>query len=214
MTKHVLYAGGNKRNQPWEPNIVSGNTHPTVRYAAHLKTRHKVVEYALDMSSEDIQNYFRHQSLTKFTAGDEIATHLLGAGTFIKSVVLQVKAGVAPATADLVLSGLVGAAPLPLVGLVSPDEATDASAESTGNAGTETDVAPVYAVPALNLHGWFHFPVDMMLQDEGDLSIKFGTDIAAGCFSIFVELIDFASEHECECPAIPCDTQFGPPLKC
>ena len=212
--KYPIYAGGDRRNQPWESGLNSGNTAPNVRLAAHLKVRTHTIEFHLDFAGEEMRNWMRNLGITKlaFATLDELSTHLLPAGGLIEEIVVQVRRPVV-GTAKLVLSGAAGVAPLPLAGTQTVDAATDATALTTGTSGTETDLAPAYTVD-LSKEGWYRFSPNVMLQDEGDLAFRPDQDIAAGCFSIFVTVTDYASEHKCECTLPPCNTVYGPVVNC
>lgn len=212
--KYRIYAGGNKRNLPWENDRNSGNTHHTVRYAAHLKDRAKDIEFHLDFCHEAMQNWVKTIAADKkLPAATELGTHLLGAGSFVSKLVVQVKQG-AVGTGTIGVIGREAVAPIaPTAPFDSIDAATDATAVATGTAGSEAVVfAPVafdMAVP-----GWYVFDVNKMLQDEGEVVVQFDQAMAAGCLSFYVSVTDYASEHECECCHPPCDTVFPPPLKC
>jgi hypothetical protein len=210
--KHTIYAGGNKRNLPWENDRNSGNTAPTVRYAAHLKNRHKVIELHLDFCNEVWANWVRSISPTTMMlpALDEIATHLLAAGSKVVGVAVQVKVA-AVGTGAIALVGTSALAP---AAAATPDSSvdadTDATAGTTGTAGTVTPVSSFAFDMATE--GWYYFNVDKFLQDEGEITVKFDQDMGAGCVSFFVEVVDFASEHKCECCLPPCNTPIPEPI--
>jgi hypothetical protein len=215
--KYAIYAGGNKINRAENGDSFfdAANTASDVRMASHVKTRHKVVGFHLDLNGELMGKWFKSKGITKLTAAtaDELATHLLPAGARIRSLSVQVRRPVTGVTANMVISGVVGNTPPALVGGVTVDAATDATAATTGNAGTETDLAPVFAVD-LSKEGWHYFEPNVTLQDEGDIAFRPLQDLAAGCFSIFVELVDLASEHGCECASPPCNVTYGPVKEC
>lgn len=134
-----IFEGGNLRLTPWDPFYESGNrpadTH--VEYAAHLKTKHKVVPFFFDNDSEAMQRYYRAGAQSDLiqggiAVGDSLGLVLLAEGSFMEHLVFHNKKAVKGAKLKFTVEGV--AAPAPIATLEATAVAAEAAADAADTA--------------------------------------------------------------------------------
>jgi hypothetical protein len=82
------------------------------------------------------------------------------------------------------------------------------------------DTAGVVLVPAvtvpLTVAGWVTVPVNLMLTQNASVVVKHTAgptgSLEETCFTIFADLVNYYSEHECSCQTVFCDVQMPSPV--
>ena len=236
--RHNLYQGGNRRNLPWEPMIQSGNTHHTVRYAAHLPTKHRVLPFYFNQLDAGVQDYLEQVAPNGIVVNDSLAVHLLAAGTLVREIVVEIKRALPGVMLRVDLMGVAGD-----TNAQSVDDATDASTNDTsdqlnpgfGTAGSEA-VSIISRTINASVAGYYRLPVvrrvginqdydanGVLLADEGVVTITptvLPVDpqnpgntptLQNACFSVYTELVHFEDGNECPCPQEPCGAEYPTP---
>ncbi len=188
MARYGIAQGGNKRNFPEWDNLYSSARNGFIHYASHLMTRHKVIPLNFDGSHPNWQSYFKQETPTGSPAlNDEFDMVWLNVGSFVNAVVIQNKR-------------------------VGP-------AGTTVSVRIEDTAGVVVAAPVtvdLAVLGWTRIPVDVMLTQNASVVVKHTAGPASSleetCFTVFADLVNFYSEHECSCTTVFCDVQMPDPL--
>jgi len=187
MARYGIAQGGNKRNFPEWDNLYSSARDGFIHYASHLMTRHKVIPLNFDGGHPNWQSYFKQEVAGgKLVQDDELDMVWLNAGSFVNRVVVQNKR--------------------------IPGGTTTIEVRVQAEDGTVL-VAPV-AVPLTAL-GWQVIPVNAMLSKNASVVMKVtGADpeMDEVCLTVFAELVNFNSEHECSCLSSPCDVLLPNPV--
>lgn len=160
---YKVYEGGNLRLMPWDALYKADNVSPEhhVEYAAHLKTKHKVVPLFFDAADEAWQRYFRVEVPNGFQVDDELGVTLLAEGTYLEHLVFHNKSAVPGATAQIVIYGVVADTPVGTLVSIRDDAQAARTAANTArtaantalttavtNAGTDPTGAQVAAIAA------------------------------------------------------------------
>ncbi len=181
MARYGIALGGNKRNWPmWDNLYASGNTAGDIKYAAHLKVRDYVLPLEFDGQDCDWQAYVEQEVAGgMFTVGDVVDTHWINEGTHINRVVLHNKRAVPGLTLDAQFFDTAGVAVGPVIALNLATEGF------TGLGGPGNNIA---------------------MPKNGSLQIKITAGVLEdACFGLYVDLVDFKSQHPCVCPVEKCD---------
>lgn len=187
MARYGIAQGGSKRNFPEWDNLYSSSREGFIHYASHLMTRHKVIPLNFDGSHSTWHSYFKQELPTGHPVlNDEFDMVWLNVGSYVTAVVIQNKR-VAPATT-----------------------AVQVRIEDTAGVIVH---APVTV--DMTVQGWTRIPVGKMLTQNASVVVKFsaGPDGAMEetCFTVFADLTNFYSEHECVCVTPFCDVPMPDP---
>lgn len=238
--RYNLFLGGNKRHYgmmdvAWESELTPPDQH--VEYAEHLKPRHFVVPFHYDHYSENFQMWYREHQMRDLDVGDEITTHLLAAGTHIRSFVFNAKKSVPGTILEIEFYGVASDSPVDYDTLqdavekarakvgeaqvavyADPDNATKKQALADAKAAfaqaekalmdASTSSIAKYEVD-MEQDGLHHFEVNKFIQANGLVvtRLKKGTMMNT-CWSSMVEVVHFNDQHGCTCGIEPCDTEF------
>lgn len=200
MARYSIYDGGNLRNYPWESDRVSGidPAYP-VRYSAHLTNFHKVLRYHVDFQNEIFRSWTNEAvNDGELVANDDLVVLLLGQGTKVVDVVVQVK-GVCP-TEDPDGAGP-GVAAVPPVFEIRIEDADGALVGATLGTVTMNDTGYVT-----------YFNVDRFISGtHGFITARLiSGDANCVCFGVMANVVQFIDPHSCECTA-PCGADFPDP---
>lgn len=153
--RYNIYEGGNLRLTPWDPFIEAGlrpgDTH--VEYAAHLKTKHKVVPFFMDNDGEPFQRFLRagkQSDLIKedIVAGDSLGIILLAEGTYIEHVVFHNKKAIKGGKLKFTIEGVAADTPEGTLVAAAQDarQAADEAAAAHQAAQEEANTALAMAI--------------------------------------------------------------------
>lgn len=119
--KRKIYLGGNKRHylgdSMWDSDSTPSDRH--VEYAAHLKVRHKCVQYHFDGAHEHTQMYLRQHEMADFDVNDEVAVILLAEGSHLQNVVFHNKKPAPGVKISVLVNGTASDKPTDLPGLLA-----------------------------------------------------------------------------------------------
>lgn len=244
MAKYNIYLGGNKRNVAaygdamWDSGLTPADQH--VEYAAHLKTRHKTMQFYYDDGHEHMRMWYRQKGLGVLPVGDELGVILLAAGSMINNIVLHNKKP-AEGKISVILNGTAGLEPTDDAAYAEKlKEAKDALAKAQAQANTNpTDKGLKAAVTAakkavadaekavadanntevakfevdLSKVGYVVVPTNEFLQTNGDITVKVDEGSLSGaCFTVSASVESHNDQHGCSCYQAPCDTVYPDPL--
>lgn len=242
--KHNIYLGGNKRNVAqngdamWDAGLEPANQH--VEYAAHLKTRHKTMQFYYDDGHEHMRMWYRQKGLGILPEGDELGVILLAAGSEVRELVFHNKKQMAEGKLTVILNGLAGDAPQDFDAL---QNAVDEAKEALGKAQAAANVAPddaeakkkvatakktladaQKALADANNTEVQTFDVDLtkvgytvvrtnkFLQSNGDITVKIKEGSLNGaCFTVSAAVENHNDQHGCSCYVAPCETVYPDP---
>lgn len=243
--KYNVYLGGNKRvitahgDAMWDSGLDPADQH--VEYAAHLKTRHKTMQYYYDDGGTHTRMWYRQKGLGVLPVGDELGVILLAAGSRVRDIVFHNKKAVSEGKLTIILNGIAGDAPADNAALheaVDAAKAELADAQATlntdpTNAGKKSAVAAAKkkvadaekAVAEANNTEIQTFDVDLtkvgytvlsaekFLQSNGDITVKIKEGSLLGtCFTVSASVENHNDQHGCSCYSPPCDTVYPDPL--
>lgn len=244
MAKYNIYLGGNKRNTTqygdamWDAGLDPADQH--VEYAAHLKTRHKTMQFYYDDGHEHMRMWYRQKGLGVLPEGDELGVILLAAGSFINNIVFHNKKQMAEGKLQIILNGKAGDAPTDLSDLLDAvAKAKDDLAKAQAKANTApTDKGLKAAVTAAkkaladaeqalekaNSTEVETFEVDLtkvgytvlrsteFLQSNGDITVKIlEGSLSGSCWTVSASVENHNDQHGCSCYTAPCDTVYPDP---
>lgn len=242
--KYSLYLGGNKRSVVERGDAMrDAGLDPVdqhVEYAAHLKTRHKTLQFYYDDGHEHIRMWYRQKGLGVLPVGDEIETHLLAAGSMINDIVFHNKKAVESGKLKITLTGKAGDAPADLSTLSAAVETAKeelASAQAMANTDP-TNADKKAAVTAakkkhaaaekaladasntevesfevdLSKEGYTVLRSNKFLQSNGFITLKIEEGSLSGtCFTISASIENHNDQHGCSCYTAPCETPYPNP---
>lgn len=244
MAKYNIYLGGNKRHTVgngdamWDAGLDPADQH--VEYAAHLKTRHKTMQFYYDDGHEHMRMWYRQKGLTVLPVDDELGVILLAAGSFVNNIVVHNKKPVSDGKITVILNGLAGDAPSDMTALIASVTAakdkvskaqaqlnTDPTKASLKKALTTAKSELAEAEKALadaNNTQIEQLDVDLtkagytvlrsakFLQSNGDVTIKIKEGSLSGaCFTVSASVENHNDQHGCSCYQAPCDTVYPEP---
>lgn len=244
MAKYNIYLGGNKRNiaqygdAMWDAGLDPADQH--VEYAAHLKTRHKTMQFYYDDGHEHMRMWYRQKGLGVLPEGDELGVILLAAGSFVNNIVFHNKKQMEEGKLQIILNGKAGDAPTDLSALVEAvDKAKDGLAKAQAQANTDPTnkglkAAVTAAKKALadaekaladaNSTEVETFEVDLtkigytvlrsteFLQSNGDITVKIlEGSLSGSCWTVSASVENHNDQHGCSCYTAPCDTVYPDP---
>ena len=187
MARYGIAQGGDKRNFPEWDNLYASGRNGFIHYASHLMTRHKVIPMNFDGAHPNWQSYFKQEVAGgALVQNDELDMVWLNAGSFVNRIVVQNKripGGVTTITMRV--------------------EAEDG-----------TVLVPTVAVPLTAL-GWTVIPVNAMISKNASVVMKVTgatPEMSEVCITVFADLVNFYSEHECSCLSSPCDVPMPNPV--
>jgi hypothetical protein len=188
MARYGIAQGGNKRNFPQWDNLYSSAREGFIHYASHLMTRHKVIPLNFDGAHGNWHSYFKQEMPSGHPVlNDEFDMLWLNAGSRINSIVIHNKV-VAPA-------------------------ATAVTVRIEDTAGVV--VLAAVTVP-LTTAGWVSIPVNLLLTQNASVVVKHTAGPAGSleqtCFTVFADLVNYYSEHECSCATTFCDVTMPNPV--
>lgn len=245
MSKYNIYLGGNKRNiaqngdAMWDAGLDPADQH--VEYAAHLKTRHKTIQFYYDDGHEHMRMWYRQKGLNILPVGDELGVILLAAGSYVNNIVFHNKKQMDEGKIKLILNGTASDAPTDLSGLVDKvQEAKDALAKAQATLNTdptnkgskaavtkakealaaaEKAIADANASEIETLEvdltkvGYTILRSDKLLQTNGDITVKIEEGSLAGsCWTVSASVEHHNDQHGCSCYQAPCETVYPDPL--
>lgn len=242
--KHLIYLGGNKRNiaqngdAMWDAGLDPADQH--VEYAAHLKTRHKTLQFYYDDGHEHMRMWYRTKGMTALPVGDELGVILTAAGSFVNNIVFHNKKALAEGKVTVILNGIAGDAPADTAALA---EAVKAAKEKLASAQAELNVTPTDAgkkaavaaakkaladaekavADATNTEvetfdvdltkvGYTVLRSSEFLQSNGDITVKLKEGSLSGaCFTVSASIENHNDQHGCSCYQAPCETVYPDP---
>ncbi len=242
--KYNIYLGGNKRvnaregESMWNAGLDPANQH--VEYAAHLKTRHKTMQYYYDDGHEHTRMWYRQEGLGVLPVGDELGLILLAAGSRIRDIVFHNKKALAEGKVEVILNGLAGDTPVDTSTLTdavktAKDELAAAQAKANTdptNQGLKTAVTAAKKKLAdaekaladanntevakfevdLTKEGYTVFEANKFLQSNGDITVKIKEGSLSGsCFTLSASVENHNDQHGCSCYQAPCETVYPSP---
>lgn len=243
--KYNIYLGGNKRgvvergDALWDSGLDPADQH--VEYAAHLKTRHKTMQFYYDDGGEHMRMWYRQKGLGVLPVGDELGMILLAAGSMVRDIVLHNKKALAEGKLTVILNGKAGDAPADTAALseaVQTAKEAQAEAQATLNtdptnaekkkavadakkAVAEAEKALAAAVNTevesfdvdLTKEGYTVLRSEKFLQSNGDITVKIKEGSLVGaCFTLSASVENHNDQHGCSCVSAPCDAVYPPPL--
>lgn len=242
MAKYLIYLGGNKRvnatyangESMWDAGLDPADQH--VEYAAHLKTRHKTMQYYYDDGHEHTRMFYRSKGLGVLPVGDELGVILLASGSMVNNIVFHNKK---PAEGKLtvILNGKAGDAPDNAATLAdavakAKEELAKAQAQlntDPTNAGFKTAVTNAKKKVAdaekaladanntevqsfevdLSKVGYTVLRSDKFLQSNGDITVKIKEGSLSGsCWTVSASVESHNDQHGCSCYTAPCETVY------
>ena len=241
MAKYNIYLGGNKRNNAqygdamWDAGLDPADQH--VEYAAHLKTRHKTVQYYYDDGHEHMRMWYRQKGLGVLPVGDELGVVLLAAGSYVDHIVFHNKKQMEEGKVTVILNGTASDAPTDLAKLSDAVQAAkDALAAAQAKANTDPTNATLkaavtkaktalaaaeQAIADANSTEIETFEVDLtkvgytilrtqkMLQTNGDITVKIAEGSLSGsCWTVSASVEHHNDQHGCSCYTAPCETVY------
>lgn len=246
MAKYNVYLGGNKRvdatrangESMWDAGLDPADQH--VEYAAHLKTRHKTMQYYYDDGHEHTRMFYRSKGLGVLPVGDELGVILLAAGSMVNNIVFHNKKA-ADGKVKVILNGKAGDAPADISALL---DAVAAAKEAQSAAIAEANTDPTNAalkkkVAAakqavadaekaltdanntevqsfdvdLSKVGYTVLRADKFLQTNGDITVNIVEGSLSGsCWTVSASVESHNDQHGCSCYTAPCDTVYPDPL--
>nr|DAR25208.1 MAG TPA: hypothetical protein [Caudoviricetes sp.] len=244
MAKYNIYLGGNKRvitahgEAMMDSGLDPADQH--VEYAAHLKTRHKTMQFYYDDGHEHMRMWYRQKGLGVLPVGDELGVILLAAGSFVNNIVFHNKKALPEGKLTIILNGVAGDAPANLAALSEKvQSAKDALAKAQAQANTDpTNTAYKTAVTnakkaladaekalaEANSKEVETFDVDLtqagytvlrsteFLQSNGDITVKIKEGSLSGaCFTVSASVENHNDQHGCSCYQAPCETTYPAP---
>lgn len=244
MAKYNIYLGGNKRNiaqygdAMWDAGLDPADQH--VEYAAHLKTRHKTMQFYYDDGHEHMRMWYRQKGLGVLPVGDELGVILLAAGSFVNNIVFHNKKQMDEGKLQIILNGKAADAPTDLSALVEAvTKAKDGLAKAQAQANTDPTnkglkAAVTAAKKALadaeealakaNSTEVETFEVDLtkvgytvlrsteFLQSNGDITVKvLEGSLSGSCWTVSASVENHNDQHGCSCYTAPCDTVYPDP---
>lgn len=242
--KYNIYLGGNKRNiaangdAMWDSGLDPANQH--VEYAAHLKTRHKTLQFYYDDGHEHTRMWYRQKGLGVLPVGDELGVILMAAGSYVNNIVFHNKKALEEGKLTIILNGVAGDAPADSAALTeavktAKDELADAQAAlntDPTNAGKKSAVTAAKkkladaekALAEANNTEVETFDVDLtkvgytvlrsaeFLQSNGDITVKIKEGSLSGaCFTVSASVENHNDQHGCSCYTAPCETVYPDP---
>lgn len=244
MAKYNIYLGGNKRNVAaygdamWDAGLDPADQH--VEYAAHLKTRHKTMQFYYDDGHEHMRMWYRQKGLGVLPVGDELGVILLAAGSFVNNIVFHNKKALPEGKLTIVLNGIAGDAPADAAALAEKvQDAKDKLAKAQAQANTDPTNADLKAavtaakkavadaekaLAEANSKEIETFDVDLtkagytvlrsteFLQSNGDITVKIKEGSLSGaCFTVSASVENHNDQHGCSCYQAPCETVYPDP---
>ena len=246
MAKYLIYLGGNKRvnatyangESMWDAGLDPADQH--VEYAAHLKTRHKTLQYYYDDGHEHTRMFYRTKGLDVLPVGDELGVILMAAGSMVNNIVFHNKKA-AEGKVTVILNGKAGDAPdntAALVDAVTTAKEALAKAQAQANAdptnqGLKTALTAAKkkvtdaekALAEANNTEVETFDVDLskvgytvlrsgeFLQTNGDITVKIKEGSLSGsCWTVSASVESHNDQHGCSCYTAPCETVYPDPL--
>lgn len=245
MAKYNIYLGGNKRNiaqhgdAMWDAGLDPADQH--VEYAAHLKTRHKTIQFYYDDGHEHLRMWYRQKGLGILPAGDELGVILLAAGSYVNNIVFHNKKQMEEGRVKIILNGKAGDAPTDLSALTDAVQtAKDALASAQAQLNTDptnkdhkaavtkakaTLVEAEKAIADANSTEVETLDVDLtkvgytilrsekLLQSNGDITVKIEEGSLSGsCWTVSASVEHHNDQHGCSCYQAPCETVYPDPL--
>lgn len=244
MAKYNIYLGGNKRNTVpygdamWDSGLDPVDQH--VEYAAHLKTRHKTMQFYYDDGHEHMRMWYRQKGLGILPVGDELGVILLASGSFINNIVIHNKKALAEGKITVILNGIAGDAPTDQTALAekvteAKDKVSKAQAQlntDPTNEGFKTALATAKEELAaaekaladatntlveeidvdLTKVGYTVLRSEKFLQSNGDITVKIKEGSLSGsCFTVSASVENHNDQHGCSCYQAPCETVYPDP---
>lgn len=241
MAKYNIYQGGNKRNTAqygdamWDAGLDPADQH--VEYAAHLKTRHKTMQFYYDDGHEHMRMWYRQKGLGILPVGDELGVVLLAAGSFVNNIVIHNKKQMAEGKITVILNGIAGDAPSDQTALsakvtAAKDKVSKAQAQlntdptnsafkaaltKAKNELAEAEKALADAnntvVEQIDVDltkvGYTVLRSEKFLQSNGDITVKIKEGSLSGaCFTVSASVENHNDQHGCSCYQAPCDTVY------
>lgn len=242
--KYNIYLGGNKRNNVqngdamWDSGLDPADQH--VEYAAHLKTRHKTMQFYYDDGGEHMRMWYRQKGLGVLPVNDELGVILLAAGSMVNNIVLHNKKE-GDGKITVILNGISADAPANNEALhqaVEDAKAELATAQADANTAPtdkakKTKVADAKKKVAdaekalaeanntevqtfdvdLSKVGYTVLRADKFLQSNGDITVKIKEGSLSGaCFTVSASVENHNDQHGCSCYQAPCDTPYPEPM--
>lgn len=245
MAKYNIYLGGNKRNiaqngdAMWDAGLDPADQH--VEYAAHLKTRHKTLQFYYDDGHEHLRMWYRQKGLGVLPVGDELGVILLAAGSYVNNIVFHNKKQMEEGKVKIIFNGTASDAPADLSALASAvqtakDELASAQAKlntDPTNKDAKAEVAKAKKALAdaekavadassteietlevdLTKVGYTILRTDKLLQTNGDITVKIEDGSLSGsCWTVSASVEHHNDQHGCSCYTAPCETVYPDPL--
>lgn len=245
MAKYNIYLGGNKRNNVqygdamWDAGLDPADQH--VEYAAHLKTRHKTLQFYYDDGHEHMRMWYRTKGLGVLPVGDELGVILLAAGSYVNNIVFHNKKQMDEGKVTVILNGTAGDAPEDLsakeqavtrakeaLARAQAQANTDPSNAALKKAVTDAKKAVDTAEKALAQStqtkvasfdvdltkvGYTLLRTDKLLQSNGDITVKVKEGSLSGsCWTVSASVENHNDQHGCSCYTAPCETVYPDPL--
>ena len=245
MAKYNIYLGGNKRNiaqygdAMWDAGLDPADQH--VEYAAHLKTRHKTIQFYYDDGHEHMRMWYRQKGLGVLPVGDELGVILLAAGSYVNNIVFHNKKQMEEGKLKIIFNGTASDAPTDLSELSEKVQAAK-DALATAQAKLNTDptnktfkaevtkaktalekaekaIADANSTEIETLEvdltkvGYTILRSEKLLQTNGDITVKIEDGSLSGsCWTVSASVEHHNDQHGCSCYQAPCDTVYPDPL--
>lgn len=245
MAKYNIYLGGNKRNNTqygdamWDSGLDPADQH--VEYAAHLKTRHKTLQFYYDDGHQHMRMWYDQKGLGVLPVGDELGVILLAAGSYVNNIVFHNKKQMDGGKLKVILNGMAGDAPADTSALSdavqkAKDDLSSAQAKfnvDPTNKANKTAVEKAKkaladaekAIAAANATEVETFEVDLskvgytilrsdkLLQSNGDITVKIEDGSLLGsCWTVSASIENHNDQHGCSCYQAPCETVYPDPM--
>lgn len=244
MAKYNVYLGGNRRiNVAYGEPMRDSGLDPAdqhVEYAAHLKTRHKTLQFYYDDGHENWRMWYRQKGLGTLPVGDELGAILTAAGSYVNNIVFHNKKALEDGKLTIILNGVAGDSPADTVALADKvKEAKEALANAQAELNTDpTNTGKKKAVTDakktlsdaekaladanntevetmdvdLTKAGYTVLRADKFLQSNGDITVKIKEGSLSGsCFTVSASIENHNDQHGCSCYTAPCETVYPEP---
>lgn len=226
MTVYKLYYGGDRRHVGFEHSRSQGYETALIRYAGHLPTKHLVLPFEYDGTSDEWRQF--HSMHEPFVTGDVVHTHALSADSRIETLVFHNKKAVG--TRDPVSNAITTAAKVKLglyAGETMVAESDEIDLSVIGRTVVEFGTGAIKKASTkkdTNNDGTVNAgdtPEATVVTDRGAylnqngtirLTVVEGAGIASACFTAFVELTDFLDVRGCGCEKIECESSYPDPI--